>query len=85
MSRITIDVPETPHTKAHKDTGSIPARLTKVPTMEGVRDFTKLNPFLKRFKQASVANPGAALPVHQPHMVTRGPVGGENTKGQSQH
>ena len=85
MSRIKSDAPVTPSTKAHKERGSIPARLTLIPTMEGSRDYTTLNPFLKRFKQATVTGPGNSLPAREPRMVTRGPVGGDNAKGQSQH
>lgn len=81
-AKVKIDHPVTPARKAHKSGSSIPARIVRMPKPS--EDWSVLNPKLKGFKNAKVHDPSDDLPLKEQRMVTRGPVGGENTKGYSQ-
>lgn len=63
------------------------ARIVKVPAAIITSRFDDDNPTLKGFIGADYPSPQTALPVRAfgRRMVTRGDVGGDNTRGQSQH
>jgi len=75
-------LPLTPAKNKAKKGESISARIVKMPQPNA--DWKILNPKLKGFKDAKIADVQEHLPYNEQRMVTRGPVGGESGKGQSQ-